>query len=76
MARKLVVSVLSKVVGVRLEVLLRRLVGLDRRPSGVSCGGEWVVVVVVVVTVSLGVDMVWREMEGKKERKKERKKDR
>lgn len=34
MARKLVVSVLSKVVGVRLEALDRLLIGLETRPSG------------------------------------------
>lgn len=48
MARKLVVSVLSRVVGVRLEARERRLMGLETRPSGFN----WVGVVVVTVVAS------------------------
>lgn len=66
MARKFVVSVLSKVVGVRREARDRRLVGFETRPSGpiwvlVDAGelelpmGMTVVVDAVVVVVRVGV---------------------
>ena len=73
MARKFVVSVLSKVVGVRREARDRRRVGFATRPSGLKCweddGGdepesEFIIipsgglVVVVVVVEELGIEGV------------------
>jgi len=71
MARKFVVSVLSKVVGVRREARERRRVGFPTRPSapkwveaeglvlGKSEGAVTVAVVVVVgVTAKSGIDDV------------------
>lgn len=55
MARKLVVSVLSRVVGVRLEARERRLMGLETRPSGLNWAGAAVVVTVVASETEEGM---------------------
>jgi len=47
MARKLLVSVFSRVVGVLLEARERRLMGFETPPSGLSLAGAAVVVTVV-----------------------------
>lgn len=54
MARKFVVSVLSRVVGVRLEARDRRRMGFETRPSGLNwvCSGGLVVEMVVVTVVA------------------------
>lgn len=61
MARKFVVSVLSKVVGFRREARDRRRVGFDTRPSGpklvLDVGGlEFIVAAAVAVVVVTVVD--------------------
>lgn len=53
MARKLVVSVLRRVVGVRLDARERRRMGLETRPSGVKgvVDEDGAVLCVVVIEV-------------------------